>query len=85
MIKTYVELGMGIGIVAEMAYSAEQDKSIICLEQENCTSRNVSLCSKASLRAITKINQSINYAEQSLSLVLAKRIMFISKPLDHRG
>ncbi|WP_449101094.1 hypothetical protein [Pseudomonas veronii] len=35
--------------------------------------------------AITKINQGIKYAEQSFSLVLAERIMFISKPLDHSG
>jgi LysR family cys regulon transcriptional activator len=32
VIKTYVELGMGVGIVAEMAYDAAKDASFDCLD-----------------------------------------------------
>lgn len=33
VIKTYVELGLGVGIMAEMAYNAERDKGLVCLPQ----------------------------------------------------
>ena len=35
VIKTYVELGLGIGIVAHMAYIPERDKQLRMLEAEN--------------------------------------------------
>lgn len=41
VIKTYVELGMGIGIVAEMAYNPERDNGIICLVQDNLIPPNI--------------------------------------------
>lgn len=41
VIKTYVELGMGIGIVAEMAYNPERDKGIVCLRQGNLIPANI--------------------------------------------
>lgn len=41
VIKTYVEQGLGIGIVAEMAYSAERDKGIACLKQGNLIPPNI--------------------------------------------
>ncbi|WP_263142603.1 CysB family HTH-type transcriptional regulator [Pseudomonas sp. RIT-PI-AD] len=41
VIKTYVELGLGIGIVAEMAYNPERDKGIICLEQDHLIPPNI--------------------------------------------
>jgi len=41
VIKTYVELGLGIGIVAEMAYNPDRDKGIICLNQHNMIPPNI--------------------------------------------
>jgi LysR family cys regulon transcriptional activator len=41
VIKTYVELGLGVGIIAEMAYNPERDKGIVCLEQGNLIPENV--------------------------------------------
>ncbi|WP_437883848.1 LysR substrate-binding domain-containing protein [Pseudomonas sp. LRF_L74] len=41
VIKTYVELGLGIGIVAEMAFNPERDKGIICLNQGNLIPPNI--------------------------------------------
>jgi DNA-binding transcriptional LysR family regulator len=32
VIKTYVELGMGVGIVAQMAYDAERDAALVRLD-----------------------------------------------------
>ncbi len=31
VIKTYVELGLGVGIIAEMAYDQHRDSSLVCL------------------------------------------------------
>jgi hypothetical protein len=68
-----------------------QDTSVFChlqfrpsdfsVHDLHFSERFALLQSRAS--AITKINQGIKYAEQSFSLVLAERIMFISKPLNH--
>ena len=41
VIKTYVELGLGVGIIAEMAYNPERDKGIVCLSQENLIPPNI--------------------------------------------
>ncbi len=35
VIKTYVELGLGIGIMAEMAYNPERDRGLVCLEHDH--------------------------------------------------
>ena len=35
VIKTYVRLGLGIGIIADMAFSAEQDKDLVALNVEH--------------------------------------------------
>jgi len=32
VIKTYVELGFGVGIVAQMAYDPERDRGLVCLD-----------------------------------------------------
>lgn len=34
VIKTYVELGLGIGIIAERSFNAEVDRSIVCLRTD---------------------------------------------------
>ena len=35
VIKTYVELGMGIGVVAAMAYDPKRDTELVALDTEN--------------------------------------------------
>jgi LysR family cys regulon transcriptional activator len=42
VIKTYVELGMGIGIIAGMAYDAERDKSLRAISVGHLFGTNVS-------------------------------------------
>ncbi len=50
VIKTYVELGMGIGIVAAMAYDAKRDTELGARSTRSICSRRVPLawdCAKA--------------------------------------
>jgi LysR family cys regulon transcriptional activator len=43
VIKTYVELGLGIGIIAEMAYNPERDPGIVLLEHGALIPENTAL------------------------------------------
>ena len=54
VIKTYVELGMGIGIVAAMAYDAKRDTELVALDTQHLFEANttrVGLRKGAFLRA----------------------------------
>jgi LysR family cys regulon transcriptional activator len=54
VIKTYVELGMGIGIVAAMAYDAKRDSELVALESQHlfeASTTRVGLRKGAILRA----------------------------------
>jgi LysR family transcriptional regulator, cys regulon transcriptional activator len=42
MIKTYVELGLGIGIIASMAYDAKHDTGLRLLDASDLSTRNTS-------------------------------------------
>ncbi len=42
VIKTYVRLGLGIGIIADMAYSSEQDKDLSVMSVEHLFGKNSS-------------------------------------------
>ncbi len=45
VIKTYVKLGLGIGIVASVAFSAERDTTLIKLESEDLFEKNTTCIS----------------------------------------
>ena len=40
MIKTYVELGMGVGILADMSYEAHRDQGLVRLNAEHLFEAN---------------------------------------------
>ena len=42
VIKTYVELGLGVGIIASMAFSADRDAGLVMLEAEHLFGRTTS-------------------------------------------
>jgi LysR family cys regulon transcriptional activator len=41
VIKTYVEVGLGVGIVASMAYDAKKDQSLVCLDAGHLFADNI--------------------------------------------
>ena len=43
VIKTYVSLGLGVGIIAKMAFKAEQDKGLVALDATNLFGMSTSL------------------------------------------
>ena len=42
VIKTYAGLGLGVGIIASMAFNAEQDKNLLALDAEHLFGRSIS-------------------------------------------
>ncbi len=56
VIKTYVELGMGVGIVAAMAYIPERDTNLLMLDAAhlfNPSTTRIALCKDSYLRGYT--------------------------------
>jgi DNA-binding transcriptional LysR family regulator len=45
VIKTYVNLGLGVGIVASIAYDAEQDRNLVLLPFPICSGQYGPFCS----------------------------------------
>jgi LysR family cys regulon transcriptional activator len=41
VIKTYVRLGLGIGIIARMAYDPECDRDLVCLDADHLFTHNI--------------------------------------------
>ena len=41
VLKTYVELGLGVGIIAELAFDAERDRNLVCLDARHLFAPNV--------------------------------------------
>lgn len=39
VIKTYVRLGLGVGIIASMAFDPKTDTDMVALDAKNCSAR----------------------------------------------
>ncbi len=48
VIKTYVNLGLGVGIIAQMAYNEKQDKNLVCIDASHIiASGTAQICIRA--------------------------------------
>jgi LysR family cys regulon transcriptional activator len=66
VIKTYVETGMGIGIVAGVAYDAERDKNLKAIPAGHLFGNNVTkIALKQNATCVRLCTHSLNYSHQA--------------------
>ena len=80
VIKTYVRLGMGVGIVAEMAWNAETDADLKCIPLGHLVGRNVA---KLAMRKGAYLSPQLLRLIQLISPRLSPELL--KRTLNHSG